>query len=43
MLMSGLMGKWVNGLIWLIGPAPISREISSIGAGSELRYDAGWL
>jgi len=24
---------------WLTGPAPISRELSSIGAGSALRYE----
>ena len=24
---------------WLFGPAPISRELSSIGAGSALRYE----
>jgi len=27
----------------VIGPAPISHELSSIGAGSALRYEAGWL
>ncbi len=28
---------------WLNGPAPISRELSLIGAGSALRYEAIWL
>ena len=28
----------VHGLL-VIGPAPISRELSSIGAGSSLRYE----
>ena len=28
----------VHGLL-VIGPAPISRELSSIGAGSALRYE----
>jgi len=26
----------------VVGPAPISRELSSFGAGSSLRYEACW-
>ncbi len=32
-------GRKVVGVEWVVGPAPISRELSSIGAGSALRYE----
>ncbi|MGR3310661.1 MAG: hypothetical protein ACUZ77_07785 [Candidatus Brocadiales bacterium] len=33
-----VQGSWFIGS-WFIGPAPISRELSSIGAGSALRSE----
>ena len=35
----GSLVNLVNMVKWLICPAPISRELSSIGAGSTLRYE----
>ncbi len=32
-------GREVVGVEDVVGPAPISRELSSIGAGSSLRYE----
>ncbi len=43
MLMIGNSPKVFQFRSKVIGPAPISRELSSIGAGSALRYEAGWL
>jgi len=34
--LNGSLVKWLN---WVNCPAPISREQSSIGAGSSLRYE----